>query len=205
MDVEAGDDWGQGHCHVYLGIIKESIATDPDAVTAHYREAVERHRRFRGGPLLPAALIGQAGVLLRRDPARALRVVAAAYAFPEPAGAEFAGLFRARAERVRAVAEGALGADAPRIWTEGARLAVDDAIALAFGSKRPPRAPSPDGLSRRELEVAELVAGGLSNKEIAARLHLSVRTVESHVRNALTKTGLLNRTQLAAWARERAH
>ena len=203
VDVEAGDDWGQGQCHLYLGIIKESITTDADVVTAHYREAVDRLRRFRGGPLLPAALIGQTGVLVHRDPARALGVVAAAYALRDRSGAEFAPFFRARAERVRAAAEAALDVGAQRIWAEGERLSVDDAIALAFGSKRPPRPASPDGLSVREREVAELVATGLSNKEIAARLHLSVRTVESHVRHALTKTGLSNRTQLAAWARER--
>jgi hypothetical protein len=43
----------------------------------------------------------------------------------------------------------------------------------------------------------------LTNKAVAADLQLSVRTVESHVRNALAKVGLENRTQLAAWARER--
>ena len=48
-----------------------------------------------------------------------------------------------------------------------------------------------------------LVAEGLSNKAIAARLHLSVRTVESHVRHVLGKLGLDNRTQLATWALER--
>jgi DNA-binding NarL/FixJ family response regulator len=48
-----------------------------------------------------------------------------------------------------------------------------------------------------------LVASGLTNKAIAADLHLSVRTVESHVRNVLGKVGLENRTQLATWARER--
>jgi DNA-binding NarL/FixJ family response regulator len=46
------------------------------------------------------------------------------------------------------------------------------------------------------------VAEGLSNKAIAARLHLSVRTVESHVRHVLAKAALENRTQLATWARE---
>jgi DNA-binding NarL/FixJ family response regulator len=52
--------------------------------------------------------------------------------------------------------------------------------------------------------VAALVAEGLTNKAIAARLHLSVRTVESHVRHVLGKVGLDNRTQLATWAREQA-
>ena len=44
------------------------------------------------------------------------------------------------------------------------------------------------------------MAEGLSNKAIASRLQLSVRTVESHVRHALTKLALDNRTQLATWA-----
>jgi DNA-binding NarL/FixJ family response regulator len=103
--------------------------------------------------------------------------------------------------RVREICEAALGADAERAWTEGTRLALDDAIALAFGTSRP-RAAAPAGLSPRELEVVRLVADGLANKAIAAELHLSVRTVESHVRHVLAKAGLSNRTQLATWARE---
>lgn len=60
--------------------------------------------------------------------------------------------------------------------SDGLRLSMDDAIALAFGASRP-RTTSSDGLSVREQEVAALVARGLSNKEIATHLHLSVRTV----------------------------
>jgi non-specific serine/threonine protein kinase len=47
-----------------------------------------------------------------------------------------------------------------------------------------------------------LVATGLTNREIAGRLFLSVRTVEVHVDHALTKLGLRTRTQLAAWMHE---
>jgi DNA-binding NarL/FixJ family response regulator len=102
---------------------------------------------------------------------------------------------------VKAKCEAALGAEAERIWSQGTRIAVDDAIALAFGTPRS-RAPAPADLSARELEVVRLVADGLANKTIAAQLHLSVRTVESHVRNMLAKARLSNRTQLARWARE---
>jgi len=137
-----------------------------------------------------------------RDPARALRVAAAASAIRARVGGEFPPFYRARLDRVRATADDAVGADAERVWDDGARLGLDDAVALAFGAP-PPRTDPPAGLSARELEVAGLVAEGLSNKAIAARLYLSVRTVESHVRHALAKVGLQNRTQLATWARER--
>jgi ATP/maltotriose-dependent transcriptional regulator MalT len=55
-----------------------------------------------------------------------------------------------------------------------------------------------DPLTAREREVATLVAETLSNREIADRLVLSERTVESHIHNILTKLGLTNRTQLTA-------
>ena len=144
----------------------------------------------------------QAGVLAHRDPARALRVTAAAYALRARTGGDFAPFFRVRAEQVRAAAEARIGDQAAHTWREGARLTLDEATALAFGPGRPRRRAAA-GLSEREAEVARLVAQGLSNKAIGASLHLSVRTVESHVRHALAKAGLENRTQLATWARER--
>ncbi|WP_028065473.1 helix-turn-helix transcriptional regulator [Solirubrobacter soli] len=58
------------------------------------------------------------------------------------------------------------------------------------------------GLSRREVEVVRLVAQGLTNREIAARLVLSTRTVDMHVRNILTKLRSHTRTEAAARATE---
>lgn len=54
-------------------------------------------------------------------------------------------------------------------------------------------------LSRRETEVAELVAKGLTNREIATRLFISERTVESHVEQIRNKLGFNSRTQIAGW------
>ena len=200
--VAEDDRWGLGQCHVHLGIVAESDAADRGAPTAHYREAVGLLRPFRDATLLPVALVGHGAMIVQRDPATALKLAAAASAIRARVGGQFAPFYRERAERLRATAQDALGAEAERLWTEGGRLGVDDAIALAFGGKRS-RAAAADGLTAREQEVARLVADGLSNKEIAARLQLSVRTVESHVRHALTTTGLANRTQLATWARAR--
>jgi DNA-binding CsgD family transcriptional regulator len=58
-------------------------------------------------------------------------------------------------------------------------------------------------LTARELEVVSLLAGSLSNAEIAAALHCSRRTVESHLSHVYTKLGLSSRVQLAVVAAER--
>jgi DNA-binding CsgD family transcriptional regulator len=62
-----------------------------------------------------------------------------------------------------------------------------------------PATPTPSALSVRETEIARLVAEGLTNREIAERLVLSVRTVEGHIDRALSKLGFHTRTQLATW------
>ena len=54
-------------------------------------------------------------------------------------------------------------------------------------------------LSRRGTEVAQLIAEGLTNREIGARLFISERTVESHVRTVLNTLGFTSRAQIAGW------
>jgi non-specific serine/threonine protein kinase len=79
----------------------------------------------------------------------------------------------------------------------------DQAIAYALGRPQAARAarPGPAGsvLTRREYEVAGLVAKGLSNREIAASLVVSPRTVDGHVEHILAKLGFTSRAQVAAW------
>ncbi|MBC7269077.1 MAG: helix-turn-helix transcriptional regulator [Streptomyces sp.] len=69
----------------------------------------------------------------------------------------------------------------------------------------PPRPALPyahTSLTRREREVADLVAAGLGNQEIAATLVIARRTAETHVSRVLAKLGLSSRAQLAAWVHE---
>jgi DNA-binding NarL/FixJ family response regulator len=87
----------------------------------------------------------------------------------------------------------------------GKHLTRADAIELALGEPAHGAATAAsDGagaglLGKREFEVARLVAGGLSNKQIGARLFISERTVESHVRGILNKLGFNSRAQIAGW------
>ncbi|MEJ2867770.1 LuxR C-terminal-related transcriptional regulator [Actinomycetospora sp. OC33-EN08] len=85
----------------------------------------------------------------------------------------------------------------------GAAMTLGELTAFAAGTSAPerddrPSGPGLTGLSRREREVAAHVAHGLSNKQIAAKLVLSHRTVEGHVEHILQKLGMDNRTQLVA-------
>lgn len=79
----------------------------------------------------------------------------------------------------------------------GMRLVAARADAL-MARLKPRGGDSP--LSRREHEVADLVAQGLTNRQIAGRVHIAERTAENHVQHILTKLGFNTRSQIASWA-----
>jgi non-specific serine/threonine protein kinase len=95
----------------------------------------------------------------------------------------------------------AVGAAAARFLAEGRQMTLPEALEYAL-TNEPEEAWRTQALTRREAEVAVLVARGLTNRDIAARLCLSVRTVDVHLDRILTKLGFRTRTQLAAWAHE---
>ena len=97
---------------------------------------------------------------------------------------------------------------ASRDRAEEARRLADEARAIAapinqtrvldlLGSLR---TSGPDGLTDREVEVLQLLAAGMSNREIGERLYISTNTAANHVRSILLKTGAANRTQAAMYA-----
>ncbi|MFG3230626.1 ATP-binding protein [Streptomyces antibioticus] len=109
---------------------------------------------------------------------------------------------RAAEERVRT----ALGPAALRRgYDRGAALALPDVVAYALDENGgdPPERPADAAhgvrLTRREAQVAALVAEGLANQQIADRLVIARRTAEGHVERILSKLGLSNRSQIAAW------
>jgi DNA-binding NarL/FixJ family response regulator len=90
----------------------------------------------------------------------------------------------------------------------GKALGFGAAIAYALDEPAPVASPSAEGpaqrLTRRERQVAELVAEGLTNEAIAVRLVISQRTAQGHVERVLAKLGFTSRAQIAAWVAERA-
>ena len=93
----------------------------------------------------------------------------------------------------------------------GKALNQAEAIAFALGessrpaplSDRTQAGASPGQLTRREQDVAVLVARGMSNSQIAAELVISARTVETHVQHIMDKLGVSTRAQIAAWSTPR--
>lgn len=144
------------------------------------------------------------------DPARAARWLAAAAAQRRAIGAALPSIERPAHDATVSTVQAALGAAALSVaWaageasslelvaTEAARLArtavacTNTERLAGFGTRA--------ALSDRESAVAEWVARGLTNRQIAAGLTISVRTVDRHVANILDKLGLSTRAQVAAW------
>jgi predicted ATPase/DNA-binding NarL/FixJ family response regulator len=163
----------------YLGVLAASLSRF-DAAAHHFEVALEATERISARPFL-ALTQGAYGAMLARR------------------GASL-GRWRARQ----------LLADALKTAQElGMNQLYDEVVASQTGLPPDPvltqAQVEPAGpLTPREREVAELVAQGLTNREIAAQLYLSERTAQNHVQHILTKLDLSNRSQIAVWITTRS-
>ena len=99
-------------------------------------------------------------------------------------------------------------------WAEGKAMTTERAIEYALSEEvsaspgilapeRPPAGGPMGKLTRREQEVAVLVARGLTNRQISTELGISERTAGNHIAGILRKLGLRSRAQIASWSTKR--
>jgi non-specific serine/threonine protein kinase len=204
----AGHTWGLAGGLVALGALRTAQAAAESARTA-LREAAVIYQDL-SDVLGLANCIDMLGLLhastSKRAPETAARLFAAAERAREQVGVAASwSLDPTRVAAANAL-RSALGECAySEAWTSGRELNIDQALAEGFDehtTRRNTTEAAQTRLTSREMEVAALIPLGLSNREIAERLVIGERTVESHVSHLLAKLNLPSRTRLASWATE---
>ncbi|MGW0838775.1 ATP-binding protein [Streptomyces sp. NPDC002787] len=204
-----GERWSRSYALWALGH-DAWVRGDPEAGTDLARAGLDIQRGFNDyvGTALMMELLAWI-TASRGDHRRAARLLGSIRSLWRHIGttiAAFGPHLAERHEQCAASVARALGEEAyEAALTEGGaydRPAAAIAYALDTRPPAPPAAEPASGagpLTRREREVAALVAQGMSNRRIAAALVLSPRTVDGHVERILAKLGFSSRTQVAAW------
>ena len=186
------------------------LGGDRETAEAELGRSLDAFQRLGNGYGLAGTLDVLAGVAVRNaDPVRALRLTGAAETLRESTRSQLAPRWR---EMVRVTvvepARAAAGERAAAAWAAGREMTFDEAVRYGRsglirspGPRQPTTAPirrrSPAGLTARELEVARMVAQGLTDGEIAQRLSIAERTVEGHVQRIRAKLDIHSRAQIA--------
>jgi non-specific serine/threonine protein kinase len=223
--VSIGDFEGAARAYAEAQVIARLSPNPMNRVVAHYLAAL--HLRLgeldqaradlqqlveaADGLGLPeialGAMVGGAAAAASGDSETGARLLGFGRSSLEALGYTLASMDREVYEAGLASAGEALGKEnLEACLASGRGLSRAEALKLLAGLA-PETAPEaaapagpPAGLSRREAEVLGLLGAGLSNKEIAEKLFLSVRTVESHLLNIYGKIGAVSRTEAAAYA-----
>jgi ATP/maltotriose-dependent transcriptional regulator MalT len=172
--------------------------------------------RYGDNSLLPLSVAGMSALATALGQhERALCLAGAAAALRGVTGAAtHSPAHRSMFERWLAASRAVLSdGAAAAAWQAGQEMSAKQAVAFAQASSAPTTSDTPatagpepttvqGPLTRRETEVAALIAQGLSNRQIAERLVITSRTVASHIENILEKLAFTSRTQIAVWAME---
>lgn len=207
MCAEAGDKRYRSMALFGLGVVEVWLGGDLDAGERALREAL--HIDLQGPDVLSAAyrVDGLAWVAAKRgDALRAAGLFGTAAALWERCGSEpDVAVAMPHREMVKATRDALSDADFDTAFAAGKQRNPRHILAAADPTRPEPgpassgRPPALVPLTRRESEIARLVAAGLSNREIAARLVIAQRTAETHLQHIMNKLDLGNRTQVAIW------
>jgi len=201
----SGEHWGRSSVLWMHGVVLFDQG-DLDRSDASVRESLRIRHAFgdRLGMARNVEVLAWIAAA-RHEYDRAARLVGVAQTLWRITGGRLFAHVHDRSDRCRDTTVRALGElSFLAACDEGARKNPDDGVAFALGAQERTSGSSasrigPDRLTRRERQIAELVAEGLSNRDIAGRLVVSQRTAEGHVEHILTKLGFSSRAQIAAW------
>jgi predicted ATPase/class 3 adenylate cyclase/DNA-binding CsgD family transcriptional regulator len=174
------------------------------AAVASWRESLGIGRRVGGDLTIFAGLEGMSCIASAvGDDVRAVRLAAAANAMSRARSlGSDPWLFRQTEESTRRSRSRLGTRKSEDAWNQGSEMSVDMAIDYALVESELDSAADSGPLSRRQCEVATLVAGGLTNREIGQRLFITERSAEGHVERIRNKLGVRSRTEVATWAVE---
>jgi ATP/maltotriose-dependent transcriptional regulator MalT len=180
---------------------------DQGAAQALYEEALTLLKDVDDKWWMAWCLEGMAEVAVaRRRPERTVRLFGAAEALRGAIGAPRPPGFRSYCERDLAAARDSLDEAAfEKEWEEGRIMTPERAVEYALEQQdavAPPPSGDAGGLSPREVEVLRLVADGLTDGQVAERLHISPRTVGQHLHSVYKKLGVPSRAAAARRAIE---
>lgn len=195
---EHGEQWARSWAEAVLGLVLWARG-DVGSASAHLRDALRRKRSFNDlmGALLCVEILAWLAAEQNRME-RAGKLLSASDRLWRPVGKPLFGVGQYRRWHEEYVRRVRAGGGRP---TEVEHAPSFDAVvAYALEERRDSPAGAQEAeLTRREREVAELVAEGLSNRRIAERLVIAKRTADSHIEHILVKLGFTSRAQIAAW------
>jgi predicted ATPase/class 3 adenylate cyclase/DNA-binding CsgD family transcriptional regulator len=163
-------------------------------------DAVTIAEHTRAYLFLPDALECLAALAADNAPENAARLLGAAESMRQRHGEKRIPMFQAMYDAMLSSVRDILGENHfDAAWLEGTALSTTAAIAYAQRGRGVRGRPASgwESLTRSEVDVVRLVSEGLSNKDIASRLFISPRTVQSHLTHVYTKLGVTSRVQLA--------
>ena len=205
LSREAGDVYQLEAMLRNLGMVG-MMSGDFHNANSHFREALQFARTIDNRLAQYYGLAAAGWYAANTGQTRAAaQLLGAAEAAGTQTGADIMGPLLPLLAQAKESTKGALGSSKFEAeFQAGSRLGRMPALRLALGESDQAEVAASDGaetaaLGKRELEVARLVAEGLSNKQIAARLFISDRTVATHVGNILNKLGVNSRAQVASW------
>ncbi|MBI3975020.1 MAG: tetratricopeptide repeat protein [Armatimonadetes bacterium] len=177
-----------------------------DRAAALFSDSLILRRELGDVRGIAVCLVGLAAVAsATRQDEKAARLFGAGEGLRESIGVSLPLFIRGDYERLVGTTRRHLADAFQALWAEGRTMTVDQASDRALAtSPAVERAARPPGmpLTRREQEVAVLVAQGRTNREIAAMLVITEKTAENHVQHILNKLGFRSRAQIAAWTVE---